>query len=275
MQELLDIVLHNRNLSHCGVLRPSGRSIDARTKGKDIIVFLVLKGVWVHVDKTFIVEEARPFKLGLSVALRLCAELVEAFLDNFAIINILKLSEFLSSLFILEDLLQLIPKENFNLPLLTFFKGDFIGVVELEDALVGSPVLDAGVVGGSALQLLLPEQVLVVESEEGEAFVLEGIGGVVHNQVAVVVMPAVPVVPVHSLLVVHNVAEHLAALARGLQLAQALDVLRLRVEACTQQQRPVSVLLPIVQHDFVLIRLELSHSRIHVDSGTRVDLCPN
>lgn len=42
-------------------------------------------------------------------------------------------------------------EEDFDASLLAFLKSDLVGILELEDFLVGSPVLDASILGSASL----------------------------------------------------------------------------------------------------------------------------
>lgn len=126
------------------------------------------------------------------------AELIEALLDLLTSVYILEFCPLLPILFILPNLGHFIAEEDIDLPLLAFIKSNLICVIVLEDSLVGSPVLNPGVVSRSPLEFLLSKKVIVVESVERETFILEWICWVVDNEVSVIVMPSMPVVPVHS-----------------------------------------------------------------------------
>lgn len=80
-------------------------------------------------------------------------------------IHILESSDLFSKCVSL-DLDEFLAKEHIDLSLLALFKGNVISISVLEDVLVGSPVLNSGILGSSSEKSLLPELVLVVEGEE-------------------------------------------------------------------------------------------------------------
>ena len=73
-------------------------------------------------------------------------------------------------------------------------KGYLVGVWELEDLLVGSPVLHFGILGGSSLDLVLVNVSLIVEGIEIGSLSLVGEFGGVAEHISVVVVPSVVVV---------------------------------------------------------------------------------
>ena len=120
-------------------------------------------------------------------------------------------------------------KEDLDVSLLALLKCDFIGITKLEDLLVGSPVLDASILGSATLKNVLAEEVLVVESIEVRALSLVWEFGRIANHVSVGVVPSVVVVAINSFLVVNGVNKHVA-LRSMLQFMEALNVLTSVVE---------------------------------------------
>jgi hypothetical protein len=57
-------------------------------------------------------------------------------------------------------------EEDLNTSFLALFESDFISVWELVNLLVRCPILNAGILSGTTLELVLAEEVLVVESVE-------------------------------------------------------------------------------------------------------------
>jgi len=150
--------------------------------------------------------------------------------------------------------------------LLAFLKSNIVCIRILEDALVRSPVLDIGIIGSSAEDLLLSQQLLVVESVERETLVLVWSGWIVDDLIAVVMVPSVPVVPILPVFGVDHVGEYLRSLALSFHLGKSFDVLALSIKSIGQNKSSVSILLSTFKDDLVLIRLEVRHSRVLIYS---------
>ena len=74
----------------------------------------------------------------------------EVFLNNFAGVNITEGGNLLSML-VSSNLDHFPAEENFDSSLLALLKGDLVGIWELVDLLVGSPVLNLGILGSATL----------------------------------------------------------------------------------------------------------------------------
>ena len=120
-------------------------------------------------------------------------------------------------------------EEDFNTSFLALIESDLISVGELEDLLVGGPVLNAGVLGSASLKNVLAEEMLVVESVEVGAFALVGELRAVADKITVSVVPPVVVVDINTFLDIYCVNEHVA-LRFVLEVGQALNEVNLVVE---------------------------------------------
>lgn len=56
--ELLQVLLHNWDLSVGGVLGSSSLSLDAISESEDVLESLMLKSVWVHVNETRVISDS-------------------------------------------------------------------------------------------------------------------------------------------------------------------------------------------------------------------------
>jgi hypothetical protein len=117
------------------------------------------------------------------------ASSVEVLFDDGSGINVLENSDL--SFVLVSLYFKHFPSEHdIDAAFVALLKGNFVCIWESINFLIGGPVLDAGVVGGAAVKLVLSHKVLVVESVEISAFALVGELGRVADQVAVGVVPA-------------------------------------------------------------------------------------
>lgn len=89
----------------------------------------------------------------------------EIFFNNFSRVDVTEGGNLLSVLVAL-NLDHLPSEEDLNTSFLALLESNLVSVRELENLLVGCPVLNAGVLSGTALKHVLAEEVLVVESIE-------------------------------------------------------------------------------------------------------------
>lgn len=101
------------------------------------------------------------------------ASSVKIFLDNGSGVNIFENSD-LSLELVMFDFKHFPSEHNIDATLLALFEGNFVGIGESVDLLVGCPVLNASVVSGTAMKLVLSHEMLVVESVEISSFALIG-----------------------------------------------------------------------------------------------------
>lgn len=201
-------------------------------------------------------------------------QLVEVLLNFLAGVDVLEDSNLLSN-GISHNLLELPPKEDFDLSLIALLKSNFVSIVIGENFLVGSPVLNSCVVGCSSEQLLLSQQVLIVESEETHALILVREGRVVYDAIPMEVLPPSKVVSIHPVFLVNNMTEDATSFSLSFQLSQSFNVVSLHVKPVGHHQSSVAILFAVAKNNLVLIRLELSDSGVHIDSGTSIHLRPN
>mmetsp|Transcript_14451 Transcript_14451/g.24665 ORF Transcript_14451/g.24665 Transcript_14451/m.24665 type:complete len:338 (+) Transcript_14451:551-1564(+) len=231
----------------------------------------MLERVGVDVDHAGVIDDAGLDQLGVSLTLGVEAGREEGVLDQLAGVHVLEGGDLL--LVLVDVHLDHLPAEHdVDTALVALLEGDFVGVGEAVDLLVGRPVLDTGVGGRPAVHLVLAQERLVVGRIEVAALALVGELGRVADHVAVIVVPSVVVVPVDALLVVQHMKEDVLHLVRLLQLGQALDRVHLVLQAGGEHQRLVSVLLAVAEHELVLLGQVLGHREAHVGLGPSLHL---
>jgi hypothetical protein len=230
LQELPDVVLNNWSLVDGGSLSSGGIDTNAVTEGKDVLEALVLKSVWININNTLIIGDLRVEQLLVRLARRIDHSCEEVFLNDLISVNIAESCNLLSVL-VGVNLDHLPPEEDINTSFLALFEGNLIGVGELVDLLVRSPVLNAGVLSSTSLKDVLAEEVFVVESIEVGSFALVREFRGIADKITVGVVPAVIVVVINTLLDVDSVNEHIA-LGITLVIGEAFNEVNLVIEAC-------------------------------------------
>ena len=84
LHELKEVILDDGSLTHSSGLSAGSFATDAVTEGKNVLVFVVLECVSVHVDTTVGSGETGIYKPVVGLALGVDARSVEIFLDHFA-----------------------------------------------------------------------------------------------------------------------------------------------------------------------------------------------
>lgn len=96
---------------------------------------------------------------------------IEVLFNDGSCVNVLEDSD-LSLILISLNFKHLPSEHDVNSALVALLQSNFVGVWESVNFLVGCPVLDAGVVCGAAMKLILSHKVLIVEGVEISAFSL-------------------------------------------------------------------------------------------------------
>ena len=139
-------MLDNWALSMGSVLSSCDLSLDAVTKGEDVLESRMLKSVWVHVNETGIVSDSTVQKSLLWYRIWVDASGGEWLLNDSSIINVLECSD-LFSVVVLVHLGHLPTEANVDTSLVALVESDLVGIRELVDFLVWSKVLDSSVGG--------------------------------------------------------------------------------------------------------------------------------
>ena len=198
--------------------------------------------------------------------------MVEGSLDGLARVNILEGGNLLAALGLMH-LDHLPAVHDIDAALEALVLGNLVGISELEDLLVGSPVLDAGTSAASTKLLILSEERFVVEGIEVSALALVGTLRRVADHVAGSVQPTVLIVAVGAILGVNLVDEDVFVLSNALlHFIETLDGVNVVVEASGEHKGLVSVLLAVREENLVLLRHVLDNSLAGVDSGPVGDL---
>lgn len=84
IHELLNILLDNRSLVDSSSLGSSSVDSNAISEGEDVLITLVLEGVWIDINDTFGICDARRDKFLVGLARRVDTSSEEVLLDNLA-----------------------------------------------------------------------------------------------------------------------------------------------------------------------------------------------
>lgn len=149
----------------------SSSSIKANSiaESEDVIVCLVLKSVLVDINTSSLVSQTSIDQELMGFAWGIDAGGVEILFNYGSSVDILENCN-LSLVLVMLDLDHLPAKHHVNPTLVAFFKRNLVGVGESVDLFIGCPVLNTSVVGGTAVQLILSHEVLVVKGIEISAF---------------------------------------------------------------------------------------------------------
>jgi hypothetical protein len=206
LEELEDVVLNDGVLGGSGTLGTGGLETDGITESENVVVLLVLESVLVNIEKTLAVCEVGILDPLVGLGGRVDVGLVEVLLNNLTRVDILESSDLLSVVKLL-DLHHFPAEHHFDTTLVALVKSDLVGVAELVDLLVGSPVLNACIGSSTAVKSIESLEVLVVGSVEiGTYTLIRELGGVA-NGVTIEVLPAGVVVLTDSFLVIEDVSE--------------------------------------------------------------------
>jgi len=194
-----NVVFHNGRLSHSSSVGTGSLSTDAISEGEDVLVVLVLHGVFVNINTTVRITKVRDVrKEFVGSGRRVNHGREERFLDDFVSVNVSEDSDFLTGFSSL-DFGHFPSEHNINVTLSALVKSNLISISEFIDVLVGSPVLHASRVGGTSVHLVLSHEVLVVKSVEVGAFTLVRGSRRVADEISSRVVPASPVVSADSI----------------------------------------------------------------------------
>jgi hypothetical protein len=150
VHEVLQVMLYYWFLVDSSSLSSSGVNINTITKGKNVIVFFVLKGIWVNTDHTSFVGKTciNQFLLGLAGGVNDSRE--EVLFNSFSGIDISEYCNLLS-MGIMLNFNHFLTEVDVNISLATFFENNIVSVGELVDFLVRGPELDSSVFSRSSL----------------------------------------------------------------------------------------------------------------------------
>lgn len=250
-KELLQVVLHNWALSVSGVLGSSDLSLDAISEGEDVLESRVLKGVWVHVNKSGVVSDSTVQKSLLWDGSWVDAGRHEWLLHDASIIDVLESGDLLSN-GVLVDLDHLPAEHDIDSSLVALIKSNLVGVTKLIDLLVWSIELNSSVGSGSSLELILSQEGFVVKGVEIGSLSLVWELWRIADHIAVVVVPSVIVVSVNSQLVVEHVDENSFLFWSLLKFWKSLDKIVSVIESWGKNESLVGVFSTVGENKFVL-----------------------
>ena len=250
-KELLQVVLDNWALSVSGVLGSSGLSLDAISEGEDVLKSRVLKGVWVHINKSGVVSDSTVQKGLVWDGSWVDAGRSEWLLHDASIIDVLESSDLLSN-GVLVDLDHLPAEHDIDSSLVALIEGNLVGVTELIDLLVWSIELNSSAGSGSSLELILSQEGFVVKGVEIGSFSLIWELWGIADHIAVVVVPSVIVVSVNSQLVVEHVDENSLFFWSFLKFWKSLDEIVSVIESWGKNESLIGVFFSIRKNNLVL-----------------------
>ena len=256
VQVLQNVVLDHWVLSLRSVVGSSQLTSNTVTERKDVFITLMLESVFVDIDESERVTKARVHDQILRLAGWVDASGEERLLDDLSRVDIAEDCDFLLVLVLLN--LEHFPAEaDINAALVALVQGDFVGVRELVDLLVGGVILNASTSRRSLVHLVHSQERLVVERVEVRTLTLVWELGGVADEVTCLVLPSGPVVLADAFLVVKGVDEDVLSLVALRELLEALDVFQLVVEASSQHKSLVGEGLAVVQADLVVVSIDL------------------
>jgi hypothetical protein len=273
IHELLNILLDNRSLVDSSCLGSGGIDTNAITKGEDVLITLVLKSIWVDIYDTFLIGNTWGNKLLMRLAGRVNHTSEEVLLDNLSWVDVAEGCNLLTVL-VLSDLNHFPSEEDFDSSLLALFKSNLVSIWELEDLLVGSPILNAGIFGCTSLKNILPKEVLVIESIEVRAFTLVWEGRRIADHVTVGMVPSMIIVVINSFLVINSMNEDVAQRIIC-KIREALNMFNFVLETSGQNESLVGVFSSVAELQLVVVGLELRNLSKSVHTRPGLDLGRN
>jgi hypothetical protein len=267
VQEAEHVVLDHWVLGNSGVVGTGGLETDSVTEGEHVLELVVLQGVLVDVHHAVGITET-----GLSndwgwLGGWVDAASEEVLLNDLTRVNILHHGDLLA-LSIALDLSHFPAEVDLDSTLVALVKSNLVGVWELVDHLVWSPVLDTGTWGSTTKELVSAEEVLVVKSVEVTTLSLVWESWRVAHQVSHEVVPSIEEVAFSASWAVGHVNESVLRVSLSLQLSEAWDVIHRVGETWGQNQSLVGEGLAVGQVELVGHWVNLG------DLGTNLHLGP-
>jgi hypothetical protein len=142
LQEAQNVVLDNWVLGNCCVLCAGRIASNAIAESKDVLVFLVLKSVPVHINKPVLIAETRFSNNGLWLAWWVNASGLERSFNNFSIVNVAENSNLLANLSLL-DFNHFPAEHHINAALVALVQRNLVGISEPVNLLIWCPELDS------------------------------------------------------------------------------------------------------------------------------------
>ena len=143
LHEVEHVVLDNWALSVGGVHGSGRLTLDGISEGEDVLESGVLESIGVYIDEAAVVGNAGFNELFVGDGGWVDVGTEEWLFNNFSVVDISEGGDLLSDV-VSVDLGHLPSEHDIDASLVALVKGDFVGVGESVDFLVGSPVLDSG-----------------------------------------------------------------------------------------------------------------------------------
>lgn len=190
-------MLDDGALGDGGMLSSSGLSLDAVTPGENVLESFVLKSVGVYVNHTGVIGNTRLNEIGVRNRGGVDVGMVHGLLNDFSSVNLFESGNLLAVLIKMN--LDHLPSEvDLDTTVPALVEDDLIGIGELEDEIVGSPVLNFSVRGGSSQSNVLSQVGFVVKSVEVRSLTLVGSLRRVADHLTMSVIPARLIVGLNS-----------------------------------------------------------------------------
>lgn len=164
-------MLNNGILTLSSNLSSSCWNVNAITESENVFESLMLKSVLININKTSLISDACINKFFLRLTGWVDNSRLEIFLEGFTCIDISECYNFFSN-FVSMNLDHFPSKVNINTSLSAFIKSDFVGVWELVNFFIWSPILDSCILGSSSLELVLSHEVLIIQGIKVCSFTL-------------------------------------------------------------------------------------------------------
>jgi hypothetical protein len=150
IHELLNVVLNNWGLVDSSSLSSSSVHTNAITESENVLEALMLKSVRIYINDTLVISDLRGEKLLVGLARRVNHSSEEVLLNDIPCVNIAEGGDLLTVL-VGGNLDHFPAEEDLDASLSALLESNLISVRELEDLLVGGPVLNTGVLSCTSL----------------------------------------------------------------------------------------------------------------------------
>jgi hypothetical protein len=161
LKEFKDIILNNWILCHCCRVCTCCFKTNCITKSKNVVIFFVLKCVFVNIDSTLSIGKTSVSKEFMWVTGWVNASWNKIFFDCNSSIYIFKSGNLLIMRVFL-NFNQFPSEHNINSSFMTLIKRDFVCIGETIDFFVRCPILNSSTSWGTSLELILSHKVFII-----------------------------------------------------------------------------------------------------------------
>ena len=162
-KEFKDIVLYNWILCHCCGMSTSCFKTNSITKSKNVVIFFMLKSIFVNINSTLSISKTSLSKETMWVAGWVNTCWNKIFFNCNASIYIFKSCNLLSNQVFL-NINQFPSKHNINTSFMALIKCDFICIRETIDFLIRCPILNSSTGWRTSLKFIHSHKVFIITS---------------------------------------------------------------------------------------------------------------